>query len=309
MALFVGLRYEVGVDWVSYLRIFKFAGQATVWQMTERADVAYVGLNWLVQQASWPFWAVNLVCAGIFCWGLYRFVRWQPEPWLATLVAIPYLVVVVAMGYTRQGAAIGILLAGLSELIRGKPFWRYIAYVIIATLFHSSAAFALPLAALGSRQGRWSQIILVPAAIYGLYSFRLEGAFDRYRIYLNPSLQSQGAAIRIVLCVIPAVIYFIFRKRLQFSPPEAIIWRNFSLASFLLLGLLFVLPSSTPVDRIGLYVVPLQLAVLSRASLLTKDRVSGRAGVIAYSGVLLVGWLNFSQFAASWIPYRSYLSS
>lgn len=48
-----------------------------------------------------------------------RFARSQPDPWLAVLVAVPYLVIVVAMGYSRQAVAIGILLAGLGRLERG----------------------------------------------------------------------------------------------------------------------------------------------------------------------------------------------
>jgi len=41
-------------------------------------------------------------------------------------------VIVVAMGYVRQGVAIGFILGGLAGLISGKPYWRFILVTIIA---------------------------------------------------------------------------------------------------------------------------------------------------------------------------------
>jgi hypothetical protein len=58
------------------------------------------------------------------------FCRTQPRPWLALTLAFPYLVVVVAMGYTRQGVAIGLEMLALLALERDRllPFLGWIAW-------------------------------------------------------------------------------------------------------------------------------------------------------------------------------------
>ena len=82
-------------------------------------------------------------------------------------------------------------------------------------------------------------------------------------------------------------------------------WRNFSLAAWLFLLLLMVIPSSTAVDRLALYIIPLQLAVLSR---LPRAFDSGllRYAVMAYSALVLFVWLTFAKHADYWLPYQFY---
>ena len=65
-------------------------------------------LNWLSIQMDWGILGVNLIGGAIFAFGLVAFCRRQPRPWLALAVAIPYLVIVVAMGYSRQGIALAL---------------------------------------------------------------------------------------------------------------------------------------------------------------------------------------------------------
>jgi hypothetical protein len=75
--------------------------------------------------------------------------------------------------------------------------------------------------------------------------------------------------------------------------------------TFLLLVLLLVLPSSTAVDRLALYVMPLQVAVLSRFPLAFGRRM-GTFIVVLYSLAIEFVWLNFATHARFWIPYQVY---
>src|SRR5262245_27097447 len=95
----VGLRYQVGADWSGYEIIFEESRHMTVGALPAIADPGYYVLNILVQSINGEIWMVNAICAAIFCWGLMRFAEAQERPWLATVVAIPYLVIVVAEGY------------------------------------------------------------------------------------------------------------------------------------------------------------------------------------------------------------------
>jgi hypothetical protein len=63
-------------------------------------------------------------------------------------------------------------------------------------------------------------------------------------------------------------------------------------------------PSSAAVDRISLYLIPLQIAVLGRMPLIFKSRLFGTVMVTAYCFLVEFVWLNFAQFADLWLPYQ-----
>jgi hypothetical protein len=71
--------------------------------------------------------------------------------------------------------------------------------------------------------------------------------------------------------------------------------------SMILLG---VLSSSTVVDRLSLYLMPLQIVILTRAALLGGSRLSGTAAVLTYSFSIQFVWLNFADHARYWVPYQ-----
>jgi hypothetical protein len=307
IALLIGLRYEVGADWPTYEFMFEFARHANLGRMLEVGDPAYQFLNWLVYQLSGEIWLVNLVCGTIFAWGLYRFAQIQPHPWLALLVAIPYMVVVVAMGYSRQAVALGILMAGLAAVLRGGSLLRFAVYVAAAALFHKTAVVAFPLVVLASNRNRALNLLLGVATSFLFYDLFLGDSMEQFvENYIEAEYSSQGAAIRVVMSLVPASLFFLFRKSLRFSPEEYLIWRNFSLAAFVLLVLLLMLPSSTAVDRLALYVMPLQLAVLCRIPGTIMGQLSGKLAIIAYSFAVQFVWLNYAAHADYWLPYRFY---
>src|SRR3569833_170796 len=90
IALVVGLRYQVGADWFTYLQIFHLTSFVDFSTALGNGDPGYQALNWLVQQTGADGWRVNLVCAATFAWGLVRSAEGQPRPWLAMVVAVPY---------------------------------------------------------------------------------------------------------------------------------------------------------------------------------------------------------------------------
>ena len=307
LAVAIGIRYKVGGDWRSYQTMFNRSALYDLVGMMRFGDPAYQLLNWLVNWLDWPFWVVNLVCGGIFSWGLLRFANAQLNPWLAMVVAVPYLVIVVAMGYTRQAVAIGFIMMGLAALQRGCSVVRFGFYVLLAALFHKTAVVAMLLVALTGGRNRIINLMIVAASAVLLYDSLLQNSVNNLmQNYAGAKYSSQGAAIRIGLCLLPAAIFFQQRKWLLFSPKGMALWRNASVAAVTALIALLVSPSSTAVDRIALYLLPLQLAVLSQLPRLFKSRSSGTIAVIAYSGVIQFVWLNYAPNANYWIPYSSY---
>ena len=307
IALMIGLRFEVGADWPTYEFLFEFAGRAGLGRALEIGDPGYQFLGWAVNRMGAEIWLVNLIGGAIFAWGLQRFARAQADPWLALVVAIPYLVVVVAMGYSRQSIAIGVILAGLASLQRGASLPRFALYIAIAALFHRTAVVVFPLVVFASERNRFINLLTGAASSVLLYDLFLSDSVDKFvSNYIEAEYNSQGAAIRVAMSLVPATIFLLARSRFRYLPREDKIWRNFALAACGLLVFLLVSPSSTAVDRLALYVIPLQIAILSRLPRAFNSPGGARLAVIGYSAAVLFVWLNYAAHARYWVPYRLY---
>ena len=305
IAAIIGLRYQVGSDWFAYVRMYSHAAYVDLWGALALSDPGYQVLNWAVQRVGAGLWLVNTVCGAIFALGLFKFARIQPNPWLAVLIAVPYLVIVVAMGYSRQGVAIGILMGGLASLSRGGSLMRFALYVLAATLFHKTALLTLPLAAIASNRNRLFNFVAALSLSYLLYSSFLATSVDRFvRDYVGSEYSSQGAAIRVMMSLIPAILFLLSPRAFGFNDIELKLWRNYSFAALGFLLLLMVLPSSTAVDRMALYVAPLQIAVLSRVPNATVGNRLGTGMIIIYSLLVQFVWLNYAEHSNDWDPYR-----
>ena len=106
----IGLRHEVGGDWLQYLYLLEVGKNLSFSESVIFSDPAFGTINWIAAQYNFGIYFVNSIFALIFTWGLLVFCRSQPLPWLALVVAVPYLITVVAMGYSRQGVAIGLIM-------------------------------------------------------------------------------------------------------------------------------------------------------------------------------------------------------
>lgn len=307
-AVMIGTRFKVGADWPTYEFLFAVVRHVSLERAFEFGDPGYQYVNWMVQRFDGEIWWVNLFGAAIFMWGLWRLSRNQPLPALALLVAVPYLITVVAMGYTRQSIAIGVLMAGLAALGRGASVFRFAMYVAFAALFHKTAVLVLPLVIFAGERNRLLNLIAGVAMSVLFYDLFLADSVDQLvKSYIETRYSSQGAWIRVILDLIPAVLLLTNRGRLGFTEQEETVWRYFAYAACTLPILLIATPSSTAVDRMALYLLPLQVVVLSRAYLLFRSARIGVIAVIAFAFAIQFTWLNFAQHAKYWVPYRSFM--
>ena len=81
-----------------------------------------------------------------------------------------------------------------------------------------------------------------------------------------------------------------------------------AIASIGALILLLTLSSSTAVDRLALYLIPLQLAVGAAVPGALVRQGLGVGMVIAYAFAVQFTWLNYATHARYWVPYRNILS-
>jgi hypothetical protein len=305
LILFVGTRLQVGADWIAYKRMFDRA-PSTLEATLKLSDPGYQFLNWLFHSMGAGIWAVNLVCAALFVVGLRSLCRAQSDPKLAMMVAIPYLTVVVAMGYTRQGVAIGLVMLAISAALK-KRFLLIAISLFLAIAFHKSAVIAVPLVALALTDTKAKLLGVVALGVVCYFVFVESSVDTLYDRYVTQQMQSSGAAIRVAMNLVPAVLFVLLRRRMGFSPAESRMWLGFTLVAFGTAIALALSPASTAVDRMALYVIPLQIAVLAKIPALSDERPSARVAIIAFATSVLVIWLNFAAFSYTWLPYRTYL--
>lgn len=304
-ALMMGLRHEVGGDWFNYLPHFRDTASRPFLEVMGRGDPGYYGLNWMVARAGGNIYHVNLVCAAIMMWGTVVFCRAQPNPWLALLAAVPYMLVVVGMGYTRQAVALGFALLALTALGNGRTR-TFVIWIAIGATFHKSAVLLLPIAALAASRNRAMTAGLVAVSSVLLYYLLLADTSEvLWENYVEAQYKSDGGFIRVLMNVVPAVLLIMFRKHLVPNLQERKLWlwiAVFALACLPLVGF-----ASTAVDRVALYLIPIQLFVFARVPRLAttvRVRTPLVLGVVGYYAAVLFVWLNFATHAFAWLPYQ-----
>lgn len=312
-ALMIGLRYIVGGDWGSYLQMYQDILLQPLLPALQRTDPGYGFLNWVASRHDWGIWFVNLSCAILFMGGVARLAWRQPNPWLAILVAVPYLIIVVAMGYTRQAAAIGIVCWAVADASPNRIV-RLVILISVAALFHKTAILFLPilLAPVVSRNPLFAIAGAVAFAV--LANIFLGDSSDRLVTnYVNSTYDSQGAGIRVAMNVVAAAFLLMFRQRMGLDDFSKSFWTICAMLAVLSVFALFGLSASSGVDRLSLFLIPLQIVTFSRLpyalSKTTQPLPSILIGVISYSLAVQFVWLNYAANASGWIPYQNYIYS
>ena len=310
LTLMIGLRHEVGGDWFPYLDHVTAATGEMLQEAFVHGDPAYSLLNWIAAQSGLGVHLVNSVIGLLFTWGLLTFCRNQPRSWLALVVAVPYLITVVAMGYSRQGVAIGLAMLGLVALAN-KNVLKFVLWVGLASMFHKSAVILVPLAVLAGTRRWFLTVFFVTFSAALLFGLLLQEAVDGLvEGYVDAQYESAGAEIRVAMNALPAALFLLLRRRFELRPAQRTFWTWMAFGALAFVVLLYVSPSSTAVDRLALYWIPLQLFVWSRI-----PDAMGRPGganafwvyvVIGYSAAVHFVWLFFATHSYLWLPYQFY---
>jgi len=208
----IGLRHEVGADWYVYLDIFDMGIGSTLGEyLSTSMEPAYSLISWFGGNIWGSIYIVNFLCGLLFSWGLIVFCRSQPLPWLALLVSVPYLITVVAMGYSRQGAAIGLTMLAITILLRGS-LWGFFFWISLAMTFHKSAIVLIPFALFAINRNYFISIISVLSAAPILFLLMLQESLPFFIVgYIESEYESSGAAFRIGMNSVPALLFLTYR--------------------------------------------------------------------------------------------------
>jgi hypothetical protein len=316
-ALVIGFRIEIGCDWDGYLQLynnFRTHGNFgdliiadSTWFTLFNWDPGFIGITWISAKLGFGVYGINIACGALIVFGLSAFCRKMPLPWLAWLIATPYFLTVVSMGYSRQATAVGLVFWSLSYLIDNRQS-KFIVMVLLAALLHKTAIFLLPIGIL-----RWlvqKPRFLLPGSILFFLAIMWVAPYLASYLVKSP-YYSGGAPVRVLMNGLPAILLILLRK--QWQGPKfdySNIWFLIALASIASIFLVWF--ASTAVDRIGIYLLPIQVYVWSNLPSLSIVKDRGLSRTVTALIVLLYGsthfvLLNFAYHQVCWVPYRNLL--
>lgn len=314
LTLLIGLRYQVGGDWATYIDNYTLNIEGeSLDSLIFNTDPSYIILSWLSYKFSTGIYGINFACAGIFSFGLLTFCQAQPRPWVALCISIPYLVIVVAMGYTRQSVSIGLLMPAFIALSKGRLL-AFVGWVTSAASFQQTSlitlGFLLPIIPGKSIKDRLIKLCIISTVFIALVQLFL---ISRVQVFIDgyigsQQMQSEGAAVRVLMNALPAVLFLLRGRKLGLDKYEYSVWQGMSILAIICVLGLIVVPSSTVVDRIALYAIPLQLFVGSRVADMQFLAINAKFMnllLVTFSALVLFVWLFFAKTAFAWIPYQN----
>lgn len=309
LILLLGLRMSGG-DWYNYLERFEQMSYLTFDEALSIKDPGYQLISYYMYHWDFGFASVTMICALISVVGLMVFLRRQINPWVGLAVAIPYLYIVVYMGYMRQGVALGLVMWGIAYLGRGK-FLSFVVLVTLAVTFHKTAIIMIAFGVFQQGRGKLFKLLAVVFGAVGMWTAFVSQGADTliYNYYTDQETQSGGALIRVALNAVPAVLLLLFRKQWKQHFSDFGFWFMIALASLAAIPMVGV--ASTAVDRMVLYFLPLQIIVFARLPLLMRHMLPQQTTtflVLLFYFTVLSVWLNLGNFSMWWIPYRNFIT-
>lgn len=298
--LFIGLKHNVGTDSVNYLRIYNGIAK-TDGLVYKFPEVGYYLLNNFSAYIDGGMLFVYLVCGALIsAFTLLTAINLGLNPCYFFAIIMPFHIVMLAVSGIRQGVAESMVIYAVSNLLR-KREGHFLLYIILGTMFHSSALFFSFLYIIGYRK-RW----LIPAILL-LFPLLSSFADDSYGHYLQLSLFSQGVVLRVGFLAVLATFFLFYRN--VWCEGDFLMDRLYAMSILvvpILIGLSLI--STTLIDRVAYYFILISVLLLSLLISEFEDSKSRRITIGVVSSISFLGLLVFSYFGnnAQNYEYHSY---
>jgi hypothetical protein len=220
------------------------------------------------------------------------------------------------MGYTRQAVSLGFLMWGFSLLRPGNEY-KYVALVLLGSIFHLSVIATLPFVAVTREK--------IPKIIYSIsgliiaymlyvlatYDYATSGdrdAIDNAAIVFQytATRDSPGGYVRTYMNVLPVLVAFFMWNRIKIISSDA----DLKLIKWISIATIMCLPallySTTMTDRMGLYLMPIQIALWPRIIAAQKTqllRSTWASSVLSFYCLVLYVFFHFANHTHYWLPY------
>lgn len=320
--IIASLRYNVGTDYVNYVTIYNNVSGLSLGQFltdsTLGIEIGFytlIKLSELISNNSLFLFAISSFLTILFFHlGVVRYRLKHPA-----LVYLLFLLIIfpLTLNVVRQGIAISICFYALAFIIEGKPK-KYFFWIIMASLFHTTSLFLLPIYFLrkiikNQKKNLYLLFFLKMAAVsigvYLLLPYMFEllatiPSFEKYEKYQTLVAEGNNYTLYlqfIVLLIIIALSRWTILK-------DNVMNIYFYFLFFAILELVFTTLgfSSAFIKRIALYFSFFSLILLTNTIDIFSDKL-GR--FIMYFFIIIYGilyfYLAYYQLGqADIIPYR-----
>lgn len=311
--LVAGLRDEIGGDWITYADMLDEVSHLSLLGAMGYTDPAFGAILWSSSRLGLGVYLANGICAALLAYGTLRISLTTREPWMGILIAVPYLFIVVGMGYVRQAAAIGTIMIAIGSLNEVRRV-RTIVTMALAAALHSTASVTFPLVVQGLVARR--RVLATALLAFGIAAFLLVISlrFSRFESgYLDSEYDSSGALARILMTALPSMLLLARWRYFPYTGLARRVWLLFAIAGALTPLALWLSPSSTAVDRVTLYFAPVQVIVFGSLrellGLSTGTTYFLRMMGVALAALVQTVWLLLATNADFWVPYHSVLDT
>jgi hypothetical protein len=307
---FVAFRYEVGCDWSGYENNYYLAEYLTTEEAVTGPEPGYWLLLTQLHSFGLEYPYLNVLLAIPFFYGLARLAVREPNPLAILILAFPVLVINMPMSGIRQGAAVGFICLAFNAF-RERQLITYTAFVVLASLFHTSAITFLVLTPFVKFRLTGATLILSGILVLAVGYVALAEAVSFYTDrYVGTGVDAAGALYRSGMLAAVGAFFLLALRRtyLERFPAD---YRLALIGAWMMLGTLAVVPISSVIsDRFGYYLTPIQLMIMARIPYLVegRDRAILSASPYAALGLALAVWTAFSAlFNQCYLPYQTWL--
>ena len=313
LILFIGLRINVGCDWITYKEIFKVISNENIFNLKDggRIEIGYALINKFISKIGGNIYLSNTIMATLFIVPLTISFKKLKKPFLSFLIAYPYLIIVIGMGPTRQAAAMSLI--ALSSFYINKNFKTFAIINIFALSLHLSSVFTSIIILFSSRnlkesiRNNWILIVLlllISISIFYIYTY--DHLYYKFYAYLFKTRFKDAKSHIIIwaMNIFPYIILFLNKninyKRINIFEVHKKVFIALCILPF------FSLINTTLTYRLLISFIPYSIFLLT-------DLADKKLFIPIkfnfyiynfYSIILLSVWLNFSKHAYCWIPYR-----
>ncbi len=124
--LFVGLRYGL-TDFFLYLEYFENTKDKFLSDLkldNKITSYGYYVLNWLVGRLNLEFYVINLLCVILAVLSFHSFKK-IPNKWILWVIVFHTGIIILSMGFVRQGFAISFIILAINFLIYKRVFFFF----------------------------------------------------------------------------------------------------------------------------------------------------------------------------------------
>ncbi|UKT63276.1 EpsG family protein [Pedobacter mucosus] len=201
-----GLRFETGGDWTTYTVFFNqietlplvLEGKALIYNRSYM-EPAYKLINSLVKTLGGNVQVVFFIIALINSVLLYKALKkYTIYPLVGLLIYYTSMFFFLDMIATRQGVAVLLFFSSLNFVFERK-FWRFLAVMVIAFLFHRSSVLLVPLYFIIHRSFSNRAYIIVFFVTLLMFFFQIKWMAGLLTITANIIGGANGAIIKVYL--------------------------------------------------------------------------------------------------------------